>query len=188
MDGGINWNYKGVGSYLYFLNNDVGWKISGNTIYSTVDSGDHWESYTLDFMSESFIYFVTSKIGWLVGSEGRIYKTITGGVVTEIENRDNMNKPNEFALLQNYPNPFNPFTKISYSISNSDFMSLKIYNMLGQEIHILVNEFKIPGEYTVSFNAKNLSSGVYFYKLQVGDPSKNSGKGFVETKKMILMR
>jgi uncharacterized protein YkuJ len=95
-----------------------------------------------------------------------------GGVSTDSDN---------FILLQNYPNPFNLSTTIKYSIQQSDFVSLKIYNMIGQEIQTLVNEFQDAGEYTVSFYAKNLSSGIYFYKLQVSNRS-------VETNKMTLIK
>jgi hypothetical protein len=86
-----------------------------------------------------------------------------------------------FTLQQNYPNPFNPSTNISYTLENSNQVILKIYNMLGQEIEVLVNKFQKAGNYAVSFNAKNLSSGIYFYKLQVGE-------NITKTKKMILMR
>ncbi len=89
--------------------------------------------------------------------------------------------PAEFSLAQNYPNPFNPSTKISYSIPKPGLAILKIYNGLGQEIQTLVNKYQRPGNYTINFNAQNLSSGIYFYKLQVGN-------SFEETKKMLLMR
>ena len=85
-----------------------------------------------------------------------------------------------FELKQNYPNPFNPSTSIQYTISSRQFVTLKIYNVLGQEIETLVNEEKTTGIYEGKFNAKNLTSGVYFYKLKVGE--------FIQTKKMILLR
>ena len=87
----------------------------------------------------------------------------------------------QYHLCQNFPNPFNPSTQISYSIPQSGFVSLKMYNTLGQEIQTLVNKSQVAGKYTISFDAQNLSSGIYFYKLQVGS-------SFVQTKKMILMR
>jgi hypothetical protein len=88
---------------------------------------------------------------------------------------------NAFTLSDNYPNPFNPSTKISYTISNPDFVFLKIYDVLGREVQTLVEEFQGAGNYIVNFNGKNLSSGVYFYQLQVGNVD-------LETKKMLLMR
>jgi len=86
----------------------------------------------------------------------------------------------EFTLDQNFPNPFNPNTLIKYSIPKSSQVSLKIFNTLGQEIATLVNEEKQVGTYEVNWNASNLQSGVYFYRLQAGN--------FVSIKKMILLK
>jgi ligand-binding sensor domain-containing protein len=88
--------------------------------------------------------------------------------------------PTEFALLQNYPNPFNPSTKIKYQVPRTEFITLKIYDILGNEVTTLVNEAKEPGEYEIDFNGSKLSSGVYFYTLRSGS--------FYDTKKFILMK
>ncbi len=93
--------------------------------------------------------------------------------------------PNTYTLSQNYPNPFNPTTTINYSIPPVDFgfvptTHLAIYDILGQEIEVLVNKKQNPGTYKVTWDARHQTSGVYFCKLQVGS--------FVETKKMILLR
>ena len=88
--------------------------------------------------------------------------------------------PNDFSLLQNYPNPFNSSTKILYSIPRSGFVTLTVYDILGREIQTLVSEFQKANTYSVNFDASKLSSGLYFYKLQLGN--------FVETKKMLLLR
>jgi subtilisin family serine protease len=88
--------------------------------------------------------------------------------------------PNQFELLQNYPNPFNPVTTIRYSLVSESFVTLNVYNILGQEVASLINEQKMPGSYEVNFNAENLASGSYFYKLQAGDDS--------VIKNMILMK
>jgi len=93
-----------------------------------------------------------------------------------------------FDLKQNFPNPFNPSTNIQYRISTRSFVSLKVFNILGDEVASLVNEEKDAGIYNVSFNATDLSSGMYLYKMQAGNPSAGSGQGFVETRKMILMK
>ncbi|MBE0572306.1 MAG: T9SS type A sorting domain-containing protein [Ignavibacteriaceae bacterium] len=85
-----------------------------------------------------------------------------------------------FTLQQNYPNPFNPATTIIYQLPTEGQVSLKIYDMLGNEVATLVNEMKTAGEYQVDFNAAALSSGIYFYRLQAGN--------FVETKRMMLMK
>lgn len=86
----------------------------------------------------------------------------------------------DFYLFQNYPNPFNPSTKISYSIPKQNLVELKIYDVLGSEVHSLVNEIKEPGQYEVDFNASHLASGVYFYALKAGD--------FYQTKKLLLLK
>ena len=99
--------------------------------------------------------------------------------VTSIKNNVN-NLPEEFALSQNYPNPFNPTTTINYYIPELCFVTLKVYDVLGNEITTLVSEEKIMGNYEIEWNANNLSSGVYFYQLRAGV--------FVKTKKMILLR
>jgi len=93
--------------------------------------------------------------------------------------------PNAFALHQNYPNPFNPSTQISFDVPSSDFIILKIYNLLGQDIQTLMNKTLNPGTYTVEWNGDDLfknevASGVYFYELR--------GKSFVSRKKMLLIR
>ena len=88
--------------------------------------------------------------------------------------------PIDFSLEQNYPNPFNPNTKISWQSPVSSHQTLKVYNILGKEVATLVDEVKPAGNHEIDFNSALLSSGVYFYKLQIGS--------FVETKKMILLR
>jgi choice-of-anchor B domain-containing protein len=85
-----------------------------------------------------------------------------------------------YHLFQNYPNPFNPTTNFEFRIADFGFVSLKVFDVLGNEITTLVNEEKVAGSYEINFDASGLPSGVYFYKLQAGD--------FVETKKMILLR
>ncbi len=85
-----------------------------------------------------------------------------------------------FMLQQNFPNPFNSGTKISYSIPQESFVTLKIYDILGREVATIVNEENQIGNYEINFDAKNLTSGIYFYKLQAGS--------LIETKKMVLMK
>jgi photosystem II stability/assembly factor-like uncharacterized protein len=103
----------------------------------------------------------------------------TRKVEKEIEVEVNI-LPKEFALMQNYPNPFNPSTKIKYQVPRTEFITLKIYDILGNEVTTLVNESKEPGEYEIEFDGSKLSSGVYFYTLRSGS--------FYDTKKFILMK
>ena len=90
---------------------------------------------------------------------------LTGGPVSVEEERSSM-VANKYELSQNYPNPFNPTTKISYSITEKSHVNLAVYNIIGQEVAVLVNGFRNPGSYTLDFNAENFKSGVYFYKLR----------------------
>jgi hypothetical protein len=98
------------------------------------------------------------------------------------DNRGNI--PADYVLCQNYPNPFNPSTSIQYTIGSNQFVSLKVYDVLGNEVVTLINEEKPAGNYEVNFSAtggaSQLSSGIYFYQLRAGS--------FLETKKMILLK
>jgi len=88
--------------------------------------------------------------------------------------------PQNFVLYQNYPNPFNPSTTLSFSVPYSSFVTLKVYNVFGQEVATLVNEVKAPGEYRIDFHASNLPTGVYLYRLASGH--------FTQSKKMLLLK
>jgi len=143
--------------------------VSGTVTYEP-NSGFHGVdtfTYTVDDNSA-----VTSNVALVI---------VNNILSTNISENEYFLLPSEFFLGQNYPNPFNSSTKITYSISHSDFVILKIYNLLGQEVQTLVNKFKRAGNHTINFDAKNCSSGIYLYKLQVGNYT-------TETKKMILMR
>lgn len=98
--------------------------------------------------------------------------------ITGIETQTSL--PTEYALDQNYPNPFNPATTINYQIPVDANISLKIYDVLGNEVAELVSEFKTAGYYEVKFNAGKLTSGVYFYRIE--------SDNFTQTRKMLLMK
>jgi hypothetical protein len=89
--------------------------------------------------------------------------------------------PWEELLYQNYPNPFNPYTKISYLVPRSGFVTLKIHDVLGKEVQTLVSEFQVACTRSVDFDASKLPSSIYFYTLRIGDD-------IVQTKKMLLFR
>ena len=102
-------------------------------------------------------------------------------IISSVDDINVINKiPTSFTLNQNYPNPFNPNTIISYSVPKKEFVTLKVYDILGKEITTLVNEERGIGNYIAEFNASNLSSGVYFYKIQAGS--------FNQIKKMLLIK
>lgn len=101
------------------------------------------------------------------------YQTLLGGIGT-------LEIPNYYSLSQNYPNPFNPSTTIKFSVPKADLVKLKVYDVLGREVAVLVNELKQPGFHTVDFNASNLASGIYFYKIEAGD--------FTAVKKLMVVK
>ncbi len=129
--------------------------------------------------------FVNYRTSWNVWPDDKVVWIIENNVVTSVQNPKDV-IPANYNLEQNYPNPFNPTTKIKYTVSNSNenqnssLVKLSVYDMLGKKVKTLVNERKQAGNYEVSFNAENLPSGVYFYKLQSG--------GFTKVKKMTLLK
>jgi hypothetical protein len=131
---------------------------------------------------------LVSQTSWETGLSS---KAILGAKINGVMNGDSIltgvnekvkNIPAKFSLSQNYPNPFNPSTKIKYSIPKTSIVKLQIFDILGKEIAVLINEEKHPGEYEFNFDASlyNLPSGIYFYRLSAGS--------FSETKKLILIR
>lgn len=128
----------------------------------------------------------------LIGRTNNQINTIKTGfweqaskLITDVNLVDEKLLPTEFHLYQNYPNPFNPSTKIRYTIPNvgtslMKFVQLKVYDVLGNEVATLVDENRQAGSYEIEFDAVNLSSGMYLYKLQAGE--------FVQTRKMILLK
>lgn len=164
---------------IKFINTSVGYAV-GTFGYAikTTNGGQNWTKLNIPYGSDLIaLDFINESTGWISGN-GTILKTSTGGNVfiqflsTEI--------PTGYLLEQNYPNPFNPITNIKFNISKSDFVSLKVYDLLGKEISSLVNEPLKPGTYQVQFDAKDISSGIYFYCLKT--------KSFMETKRMILLK
>jgi hypothetical protein len=103
-----------------------------------------------------------------------------GGAILGVDDRVTPGLPAEFALLQNYPNPFNPSTIIKFEVPRSTEVRLSVFDVLGREVLVLMNERRDAGVHEVKFDASNLASGVYLYRLQAGD--------FVSTKKLLLLR
>ena len=96
------------------------------------------------------------------------------------ENGEEVAIVNEYNLEQNFPNPFNPSTTIKFSVPTSDLVTLKVYDVLGNEVATLVNEQKAPGTYEVRFDAGNLATGIYIYTIKASN--------FTQTRKLILMK
>ena len=187
-NGGSNWIRSNEFSILSninsmcFINRNEGWATGDNNgILRTTNGGNNWIRQTsmgqLEYQS---IYFISSLTGWCVGDSGRILKTTTGGVLTGFSNSSS-EIPDQYFLSQNYPNPFNPVTNISFGIPNQGLVSLKVYNVLGNEVVTLVNESRPAGSYEVNFDGSNFPSGIYFYDLEV------DGK-IIDTKRMLLLK
>ena len=119
-----------------------------------------------------FVRFQSSNYLW-----SQWVKT-SGAIVGVTESNNNL--PKEFRLYDAYPNPFNPITTIKYDISKTSHIKIQVLDILGREIATLVNENKKPGRYSIEFNANNLASGVYLYRINTGS--------FVSTKKIVLMK
>lgn len=108
-----------------------------------------------------------------------VITTVSGAPINKTASKSN-NSDLFYTLNQNYPNPFNPVTTISFSLKNPELVSLKIYDVLGKEASVLLNERLTEGNYNISFDGKSLSSGIYFYKIVAGS--------FTDTKKMQLLK
>jgi hypothetical protein len=150
-----------------------------NGVYLSTDNGTSWTPVNTGLANGAYILKLAVSGTYLFGNEGGlVYKRPLSEMITDIEDIEQL--PTEFSLAQNYPNPFNPSTKLSYNIAQSGLVTLKIFDLLGNEIATLVNEIKPVGTYELNWNATNHPSGVYFYKLQAGS--------FVQTRKMILLK
>ncbi len=185
-DGGLHWNYEyigmpGVATDLEFRTDNEAWStlvFEQKLIYS-FDSGFTWNQVpTPENTIISDLIFPDSLHGFAVGRDGAILKYKPSPVTNVISNKDIIQK--NIDLYQNYPNPFNPITKIRYSIPEDEFIKLTVYDLLGKEIALLVNEQQGAGSYEFEFNAENLSSGIYIYIL--------STSSYRSLRKMIVIR
>ncbi len=145
-------------------------------LYATNDNGATWKHLGLDSISVRGLVSYGDTTFAYTYADG-IYKVRSTVSVNSVAAVTHLAS---FRLEQNYPNPFNPTTNLRFTIGNAQFVSFKIYDVLGREVSTLIHEKLSPGNHIVSWNASNLSSGVYFYRLQTGN--------FVETKKMVLMK
>ncbi len=133
--------------------------------------------YTQPIAGRSF-YFTTTSSWVQIPNANLIVRAFITGQTSDVPNQGEL--PKVFALNQNYPNPFNPSTSISYELPGRSFVSLKMFDVLGREVATLVSEEKTAGKYSVAWNARDVSSGIYFYRLQAGS--------FTDTKKLVLMK
>jgi len=182
-NGGVSfniYNLSGINNFksICFTDSLKGWGCN-TRIYRTTNSGSNWvQQLPYEGSTYNSIFFTDSLIGWAVGTNGKIIKTVTGGITYSFSH--NIVLPHNYFISQNYPNPFNPVTHLEFGISDLEFVSLKVYDLLGNEIKTLVNEMKTPGVYNLEFDGSNLSSGIYYYILTVGK--------FSEIRMMTLLK
>jgi len=187
-NGGNSWITPdiGGGNDIFFSNNLNGIKIESlgykSNIRITKDGGETWSLPQIVTDNDLYSAYADLNNFWTVGSNGTILFSNSPIITEAIRINYNSKYQNQYCQLQNYPNPFNPSTKISWQVPVSGWQTLKVYDILGNEVATLVNEYRDAGSYNEEFTINNLqlSSGVYFYQLRVGD--------FVETKKMILLK
>jgi photosystem II stability/assembly factor-like uncharacterized protein len=153
----------------------------GNGVFVSSDEGADWLNITHNLPSPPLAHALT------LGADGHLYVgTVKSGVwksaqsVTSAADEYLSNYPREFILYQNYPNPFNPRTSIGYRLPSRSYVTLKVFDLLGCEVATIVNGRKESGEHSVTWNAGNLPSGIYYYRLTAGT--------LVETKKMVVTR
>ncbi len=193
-DGGYTWNtpsnnfttnlnsVKYLDQYTALAVGDSG------LIVRTTDNGSSWNTIqsNTDYSIMS-VNFGNSTRGIAVGEAGTTLISNDGGLTWGSQPRFKKDKisttkpkKEDFSINQNYPNPFNPSTQISYKIAIDSKVSIKVFDLTGKEVAELVNQYQKAGKYSVNFNATNLSSGVYFYRILAGN--------FSEVKRMLLVK
>lgn len=182
---GANWFYRtleifGMGLGMGFRTDQEAWITSNfsQKLVFTTDGGEGW--FEIDAPDSSTLYglnFANQKTGWTVGNNGTILKYLN----TSVNINNGQENVFDFKIFQNYPNPFNSFTNLRFQLNYPSMVTIKIYDVLGREVRTLLNEMKHPGEHRLRFDAADLQSGVYFYRiittqLHDGKTSEKSGK------------
>ena len=168
--------------YILFFFEDVnnGWGAGGlsNGIFRTNDGGITWGQRVSNINEYARFYSPKNNSNiYLFGLNDTIY---TYKAIVDINNSETNLPPTEFVLYQNYPNPFNPSTAIKYTIPKQSNVSLKVFDILGDELSTLIDGEQSEGNYDIMFDASEFPSGIYFYRLNAGE--------FAETKKMLIIK
>ncbi len=185
-DGGNTWLSQQLPGTVYafhMVNQSTGWVDTwsyGDRLLKTTNGGINWRlQIDLGLTGITEMKFINDNTGWAVGSEGLVIKTTNGGELVPIKEIQS-EVPQSYSLSQNYPNPFNPTTHFRIRIAEYGLVKLTVYDVLGKEIQVIVNQQLSPGTYEVGFDGSDLSSGVYFYTL--------SANVFAESRKMVLIK
>ncbi len=151
--------------------------VTDSGVYRSTNYGNNWIQIGLKGITVRSLLINFGGYIFAGSDDGTMYRSIQSTTQVEEIGKE---IPSSFALKQNYPNPFNPATTIEFDIPSSSFVSLKVYNVAGQEVAVLMNKELPAGSHKIEWNAKNLSNGMYFYKLETRE--------YQETKKLILMK
>jgi len=152
----------------------------GGGVYLSTDSGTSWTVVNAGLMNTNVQSLVVIGTNLFAGTNGAgVWRRPLTEMITSVERMSDQ-LPEGYALHRNYPNPFNPSTTIAFSLPHTGFVTLKVFNTLGQEVATLVSQELSAGYYETSFDAAGLGSGIYFYRLTAG--------AFTEIKQMVLMK
>lgn len=160
---------------IAFYNNSI-YICSDDGLYVSKDEGLTWGKIITDNL---LIHNIFIKNDTLTGYGRGIYLIPISDIIISVDDNQNYS-PHNYSLDQNYPNPFNPTTNIKFEIPQTILVSIDVFDILGSKVVTLLNEEKTAGTYNISFNALNLSSGIYFYQMKAGN--------YTQTKKMILLK
>ncbi len=187
-NGGATWekipNFPYLICDIYFHDNQHGWAVGtdksrSGVIVATEDGGEHWTVQRDNLIGPLHALSYRENFLWAVGEYGLVLRTVVDRTIIIFEHESRV-YPLTYKLAQNYPNPFNPATTIEFALPTSAFITLKVYNLLGEEVATLVAEKREAGIHRISWDARGLASGVYLYRVEAGE--------FIQTKKLILMR
>ena len=170
QNGGKDVNY--IGSTFYV--------VTGSNVYKSVNGGINWANSELNNSPYTCysISYINENTGWVAGESGSLFRN-NNSTAIGIEPISN-EIPIQFLLFQNYPNPFNPETSIKFDLPENTFVKFVVFDITGKEIEVLVNEHLKKGSYDIKWNAANLPSGIYFYRLIT--------EKFSDSRKMILIK
>lgn len=151
---------------------------AGGGVFRSLNNGDHWEPVNAGLPQVTVFAFGFDRQGRiLAGTDSSgVFRSI--GTTTAVE-EDGGDRPLSFALAQNYPNPFNPSTTITFDLAKPVPVKLRVFDVTGREVAVLVDQVLQSGSYKVTFTPKGLANGVYFYRFEAGE--------FIQTKKLILL-
>lgn len=184
-DNGLTWTAAVGGlpnanvTSLLVIGNTILAGLDGAGVYLSTDNGDNWVTENLGLWNMNITSLGANSSYLFAGTGVGVWRRPLNQMITGVAQTDRRS-PESYGLFQNYPNPFNPSTTIRFDVIREGIVTMKVYNVIGQEVAVLVNGRYAPGNYTTAFNATNFPSGAYLYRLSVN--------GFSETKSMMVVK